>query len=211
MRALRRSTCDLRRTFRARVDSNAHQRLLFPVVLAYRAKKSSESLGFCSTAVSLVQLVTTRDDWLSKKTTSTTPRTTPPTTATTVVAAAGIATTTMAVSSDKASSASSGWSDEEGDEYLAKALASDEYLQGLSATAEGGTCATHSSSGVLALGCNGFFLTSCVVSMPVPKRDVLCSSVCRCTRPISQGSKSSCHWGEKTNANEGPCRALAQA
>lgn len=36
----------------------------------------------------------------------------------------------MAESSDKASTASSGWSDEEGDEYLAKALASDEYLQG---------------------------------------------------------------------------------
>eukprot|EP00752_Nemacystus_decipiens_P017534 g15714.t1 len=32
--------------------------------------------------------------------------------------------------SDKDSCASSGWSDEEGDEYLAKALASDEYLQG---------------------------------------------------------------------------------
>eukprot|EP00903_Cladosiphon_okamuranus_P016637 g15345.t1 len=35
-----------------------------------------------------------------------------------------------AASDDKASTASSGWSDEEGDEYLAKALASDEYLQG---------------------------------------------------------------------------------
>lgn len=38
-----------------------------------------------------------------------------------------------ASASDKASTASSGWSDEEGDEYLAKALASDEYLQGLGA------------------------------------------------------------------------------
>ncbi|CAN0235959.1 unnamed protein product, partial [Pylaiella littoralis] len=47
-------------------------------------------------------------------------------------AAAELDTTrTMAESSsDKASTASSGWSDEEGDEYLAKALASDDYLQG---------------------------------------------------------------------------------
>ena len=41
-----------------------------------------------------------------------------------------------ASASDKASTASSGWSDEEGDEYLAKALASDEYLQGLAPSRE---------------------------------------------------------------------------
>lgn len=41
------------------------------------------------------------------------------------------AVTTMADFSDKGSTTSSAdWSDEEGDEYLAKALASDEYLQG---------------------------------------------------------------------------------
>lgn len=41
------------------------------------------------------------------------------------------AVTTMADFSDKGSTTSSGgWSDEEGDEYLAKALASDDYLQG---------------------------------------------------------------------------------